>query len=96
MVLFQLKFLTIAGLLTSLTEGFAPSAPTTSLHRHHSNSASALFVGPEHLESVQSLATATATGNALDSSDLIVSLLTGEKLGELAKSIVIVLLFGGG
>ena len=97
MVLFRLEFLALAGLIASTVDGFAPAPTTPLIHGNHHTSGSALFVGPEHLESVQSLVTtATTTSNSLDSSDLMISLLTGEKLGELAKSIVIVLLFGGG
>ena len=99
MVLFRVTFLALTGLLASMTEGFAPAPTTFHVHGNHRNrsSGSALFVGPDHLESIQSLVTTTTTSSSsLESSDLITSLLTGEKLGELGKSIVIVLLFGGG
>ena len=89
---FQIRLVALAGLLAPFAIAFAPVS-TSQMHgvRSTHRTPTSQFLGPDDVESVQSL-----LSTSLESSDLLISKFNTESLGELGKSILIVLFFGGG
>lgn len=84
MAVFRSSVATIIVALITSAHAFAPLAP---IPRVSSETASSLNALPGVTESIQPL---------IDSSDILLSKFSPDKIGELTKSIFIVLLFGGG